>query len=139
MLHPFEKARDFQILKWGSFALKQEYEFELISAKQAPTMPYGQGGYTQFCAISLNDYSNPMILKGDFFQFDISYNEFVRALSEVHPVIRKALNEGEDVIIKFMKTSIKAMRIIEMKASQSVPELKEKAEAEYNKLKGKDE
>lgn len=139
--HPLLGAKDTQTVRWNAFHLQVVYELEIVSFLDAPTHRYAKGAYTDFLAIALNDYEIPMLLKGDVFSMSISYKEFVIALEELHPIIRKPLNSIGDgnIVIKFIKTSKQAMKILSITTKENTPELKQQAQKEYDKIRGKED
>jgi hypothetical protein len=135
--NPFDNARDYPIFKWSTFKVGVEYEVELICHKYSFTKPYGKdGGYTTYCAIATNDYQEPLMIKGDYFVFDISYREFQRAINEQHPIILRSMSQQENVVMKFVKTSLRAMKIISLVPKEN-NEFKEKAMEEYSHMRRK--
>ncbi len=135
--HPSDIAGNIQIIYWNVFKLDTVYEVEIINYFNAPSRKNGVCAYTDFCAIALHDYPEPLILKDDMFLMSVSYKCFVRALQELHPLIRKSLNRADkpntNVIMKFVKIG-RGMKILELKQKDNTPELEKQAVEEYDKI-----
>jgi len=134
--HPADEVGMKRYIQWSKLPNKNTFEFELVGYYNANIWAYGNGGYIDIAAKSLNDYCEGFFEKDEVFLMQFCYKSFQYALLALPPsmkrqCLRSNMETDDNLYIKFTKLSDRKIDIHKIEKRGCVPDLKKQADELY--------